>query len=73
MASTSDQPRRAYVWVWLPWHTGPVLAGALEKMFDRQADIIRTQWDDAADAAELTRREADLLYSRQVMNEYALT
>jgi serine/threonine-protein kinase HipA len=43
------------------------------EMFDRQADIIRTQWDDAADAAELTRREADLLYGRQVMNEYALT
>jgi serine/threonine-protein kinase HipA len=43
------------------------------EMFDRQADIIRTQWDDASDAAELTRREADLLYGRQVMNEYALT
>ena len=30
MASTSDGPRRAYVWVWLPGHTGPVFAGALE-------------------------------------------
>ena len=30
MASTSDQPRRAYVWVWLPGNTQPVLAGALE-------------------------------------------
>jgi hypothetical protein len=30
MASTSDRARRAYVWVWLPGLTQPVLAGALE-------------------------------------------
>ncbi len=42
-------------------------------MFDRQVHIIRTQWDDAVAVAELTRREADLLYERQVVNAYALT
>lgn len=42
-------------------------------MFDRQVDIVRAQWDDVVDVAELTRREADLLYGRQILNEYALT
>jgi serine/threonine-protein kinase HipA len=42
-------------------------------MFDRQADIIQAQWDDAAAVAELTRREADLLYGRQILNDYAFT
>jgi serine/threonine-protein kinase HipA len=42
-------------------------------MFDRQVDIIRAQWDDAVVVAELTRREADLLYGRQILNDYALT
>lgn len=32
MASASDRPRRAYVWVWLPGLTEPVLAGALERV-----------------------------------------
>lgn len=30
MPSTSEPPRRAYVWVWLPRRTDPVLAGAVE-------------------------------------------
>ena len=42
-------------------------------MFDRQVTIIKEQWQDAADTAQLTRREAELLYGRQILNEYALT
>jgi serine/threonine-protein kinase HipA len=42
-------------------------------MFDRQVDIIQAPWDDAVAVSELTRREADLLYGRQVLNDYALT
>ncbi len=41
--------------------------------FDRQVDIIRSEWDDAVEAARLTRREAALLYKRQVLNDYALS
>jgi serine/threonine-protein kinase HipA len=42
-------------------------------MFDHQVDIIRTQWADAAANARLTRREADSLFGRQILNDYALT
>ncbi len=42
-------------------------------MLDRQVDIIQAEWDDAVAVAELTRREADLLYGRQVLNDYAFT
>jgi serine/threonine-protein kinase HipA len=42
-------------------------------MFDRQVDIIQANWEEAVAVAELTRREADLLFGRQVLNAYALT
>ena len=42
-------------------------------MFDRQVDIIRTQWQDAIASARLTQRQADNLYGRQILNDYALT
>lgn len=42
-------------------------------MFDRQVDVIGTQWDDAVAVAELTRGEAELLDGRQILNAYALT
>jgi len=46
---------------------------AAADMFDRQVDIIREQWKTAAEAAELTKHDADLLYGRQILNDYALT
>jgi serine/threonine-protein kinase HipA len=42
-------------------------------LFDRQVDIIQQQWQDAADTARLTKRDAELLYGRQILNDYALT
>ncbi len=42
-------------------------------MFERQVDIIQANWEEAVAVAELTRREADLLFGRQVLNAYALT
>jgi serine/threonine-protein kinase HipA len=42
-------------------------------MFDRQVDIIRTQWRDVVDSAELTRREAAILYGGQILSDYAMT
>ena len=38
---------------------------------DTQAEIIRTQWDEAADAARLTELDRRLLYGREILNEFA--
>jgi serine/threonine-protein kinase HipA len=38
---------------------------------DAQADIIKTQWDEAADAARLTELDRRLLYGREILNEFA--
>ena len=48
----------------------PAAAG---DMFDRQVDIIRTQWQDVVASAQLTQRDASSLYGRQILNNYALT
>jgi serine/threonine-protein kinase HipA len=48
-------------------------SGEAAAMFDRQVDIIRTEWDDAVAVAALTAGDADLLRGRQILNEYALT
>jgi hypothetical protein len=50
-----------------------VTPAAAADMFDRQVDIIREQWQTAAEVAELTKHEAELLYGRQILNDYALT
>jgi serine/threonine-protein kinase HipA len=39
-------------------------------LFDRQVEIIQQQWKDAA---RLTKRDAEFLYGRQILNDYALT
>ncbi len=51
---------------------GLTSAGAAD-MFDRQVDIIQQQWPDAADAAQLTKRDAEQLFGHQILNGYALT
>jgi serine/threonine-protein kinase HipA len=38
---------------------------------DTQVDIIKTQWDEAADAARLTELDRRLLYGREILNEFA--
>jgi serine/threonine-protein kinase HipA len=48
----------------------PAQAG---EMFDRQVEIIRSQWREAAEIAQLTKREADNLYGRQILNDFAFT
>jgi serine/threonine-protein kinase HipA len=45
-------------------------AGARE-IIDRQLDIIHTEWDDAAEVAQLTSGERRRLWERQILNGYA--
>ena len=40
-------------------------------IIDAQVDVIRTQWDEAADAARLTELDRRLLYGREILNEFA--
>ena len=42
-------------------------------LVDHQIDIIRSEWHDCCDRAELTRAERDALWGRQFLNPYALT
>lgn len=37
---------------------------------DAQVDIIKTQWDEAADTARLTELDRRLLYGREILNEF---
>jgi serine/threonine-protein kinase HipA len=37
---------------------------------DAQVDIIKSQWDEAADAARLTELDRRLLYGREILNEF---
>jgi serine/threonine-protein kinase HipA len=43
-----------------------------QDIIDRQVDTIRSEWDEAADAARLTSVERDRLWGRQILNPYAL-
>jgi serine/threonine-protein kinase HipA len=40
-------------------------------LIEAQVDVIRTQWDEAADAARLTELDRQLLYGREILNEFA--
>ncbi len=40
------------------------------EIVDRTVDVIESQWDDAADAAQLTALERNQLWHRQVLNPY---
>lgn len=46
--------------------------GDAQTIIGTQVDVIRTQWDDAADAARLTELDRRLLYGREILNEFAL-
>ena len=41
------------------------------EIIDRQLDVIHTEWDTAADAAQLTAVERQRLWGRQILNAYA--
>jgi serine/threonine-protein kinase HipA len=41
-----------------------------QEIIDEQIEIIRTQWDEAADAARLTELDRRQLYGREILNEY---
>ena len=45
--------------------------GDARAIIDTQVDVIRTQWDEAADAARLTDLDRRLLYGREILNEFA--
>lgn len=45
---------------------------AARDIIERQLDVITTEWADTADAARLTSTERDALWSRQVLNPFAL-
>lgn len=42
-----------------------------QAIIDAQVEIIRTQWDEAADSARLTELDRRLLYGREILNEFA--
>ena len=46
--------------------------GAAIEIIAHQLDVIRREWDDAADEARLSVRERAALWGRQVLNPYAL-
>jgi serine/threonine-protein kinase HipA len=41
-------------------------------IINHQLDVINTQWNDAADAAQLTAAERQSLWGRQILNPFAL-
>src|ERR1700691_744131 len=42
-----------------------------QAIIDAQVDVIRAQWEEAADAARLTELDRRLLYGREILNELA--
>jgi serine/threonine-protein kinase HipA len=42
-----------------------------QSIISTQIDVIRTQWDDAADTAGLTQLERQQLFHREILNDYA--
>jgi serine/threonine-protein kinase HipA len=42
-----------------------------QAIIDAQVDVIRSQGDEAADAARLTELDRQLLYGREILNEFA--
>jgi serine/threonine-protein kinase HipA len=42
-----------------------------QAIIDAQVDVIRAQWEEAADAARLTELDRRLLYGREILNEFA--
>lgn len=42
-----------------------------EEIIEGQIEVIRTQWDEAADEAQLTAQDKQRLLGRQILNEYA--
>lgn len=47
-------------------------AAEAREIIDHQIQVIRAQWDDAADAARLTAAERQALWGRQILNPFAL-
>ena len=44
---------------------------AARRVIDQQIEIIGSQWDDAADAAQLPIAERSLMFGRQILNPFA--
>ena len=42
-----------------------------QSIIDARIDAIRTQWQDAADTAELTELDRQQPYGREILNEFA--
>ena len=42
------------------------------EIVDHQIDVIRGEWDDVAELAELTAVDRDYFWRRQLLNPYAL-
>ncbi|MDT8369697.1 MAG: hypothetical protein RQ745_10855 [Longimicrobiales bacterium] len=41
------------------------------EIIDGQLHVIRTQWNEAADSATLTRAEREAMWTRQILNPFA--
>lgn len=44
-----------------------------QAIIDAQVDVIRTEWGEAADAARLTQLDRQLLYGREILNDFAFS
>lgn len=64
---TSDRPREAFLWAWLPDADEPVVAGRLEAV----GGTVLFNYD-VAEAAELTTVDRDCFWQRQFLNPFAL-
>ena len=51
------------------YHLTPVEG---QEIIDHQIEVIRSQWDAAADAARMTQVDRDLLWGRAILNPYCL-
>jgi len=47
-------------------------AAQAKDIIDAQVDTIRSEWDEAADVAELTELDRKQLFGREILNEFAL-
>ena len=50
--------------------TYPLTKAEARDIIDHQVDVIRSEWDEAAEVARLTAPERDQLWGRQILNPY---
>ena len=68
----SSVDKEAFVWVWLPNETAPVVAGRLavdaRAIFAHLQEVIEAHWQPVCREAELSEVDRKLLWRRQFLN-----